>query len=114
MLSNAHLQHTETVTFTIAKGNKTDLSEELQAKIGDRPFVDFGFSTSEKQVDFKHPGAAIDFFLPYVRMDGELPSAWYIDANGKATPISASKYNEEIGGMTFTTPHSGRFAIFQK
>lgn len=104
------------VQVSIAKADKTKLSEELQNKIGDRPIVELSFKVDGKAIAWSNADAPAKVTVNYTATAEELKDpehivVWYIDNTGTAIPVPNGKYDAATGTITFTTTHFSKYAI---
>jgi hypothetical protein len=104
------------VSLIISKGDKTELSAELQAEIGDKPLIQLELQINGKRVDWENKKAPVEIAVPYQPTQAELAdpehiTVWYIDGEGNIIPVSNGRYNTETGMVTFSVTHFSQYAV---
>ena len=101
------------VAITVKKVDTASLSEEVKAKVGDRPVFDFSVKVGGKTIsDFK--GGSVKISLPYTAKENEDTNAivvYYIDENGKLNSISGCTYDPATKTISFATTHFSKYAV---
>lgn len=116
MLTSADIGATQNVALTIATADKTKLSPELQAQIGNRPLIELNLSINGSVKTWSNPDTPVTLAVPYKPTDAELADpehivVWYIDGTGKAIPIPTGRYDAATGKVVFTTTHFSAYAV---
>ncbi|NMA74066.1 MAG: S-layer homology domain-containing protein [Bacteroidales bacterium] len=116
MLSNLPETFGKEAVITIGEGDKTNLSEELQAALGDRPIIQLTVSIDGKQLDWNNPNAPVSVTLPYKPTEEELENpdnivVWYINDNDEVITVPNGRYDVETGTVTFRTTHFSMFLV---
>lgn len=106
----------KTAEITIAKGDRTKLSDDMQRVIGSRPIIQLALSIDGAQTGWNNPNAPVTVAIPYKPTTEELKNlesilVWYIDANGKAVSVPNGRYDAATGMVTFTTTHFSSYAV---
>ena len=101
---------------SIGQGDKTGLSEDEKAAIGDRPLISLSMAIDGKRTEWNNPAAPVTVSIPYTPTAAELlnPESiliWYIDGSGKAVPIPSGHYDPATGTVTFATTHFSCYAV---
>ena len=107
------------VSLIISKGDKTELSAELQAEIGDKPLIQLELQINGKRLDWENKKAPVEIAVPYQPTQAELAdpehiTVWYIDGEGNVIPVSNGRYDPETGMVTFSVTHFSQYAVFVK
>jgi uncharacterized repeat protein (TIGR02543 family) len=102
--------------ITIGMGDKSNLPEEVEDSIGERPLVQLTLSIDGKQMNWNNPEAPVTVSIPYTPTDAELAHpesivVWYIDASGNIVTIPNGQYDPETRTVTFTTTHFSYYAV---
>ncbi len=101
--------------ITIARGEKSKLTSELQALVGDRPLFTLTLTLDGEPVEWSNPDAPIAVTIPYVPSPKELEIpecllVWYLDGMGNAVPVPNARYDAATGTLRFETTHFSDFA----
>ncbi|WP_139993568.1 S-layer homology domain-containing protein, partial [Paenibacillus paridis] len=102
--------------ITIGLGDKTGLSAEAKAAIGNRPFVELTLTLDGVQTPWNNPAAAVKLSIPYVPTAEELEDPehiviWYVDGSGNIIAVPSGRYNAKSGTVTFATTHFSDYAV---
>ena len=94
--------------------DKSRLSGDAKAAIGNRPAYDFKAvsGSGETVTDFGNGSISVE--LPYTLQNGEAAGnicAVYVDANGKVTYLTDSSYDAKRGTVVFSTSHFSTYGI---
>ena len=95
---------TPTVRFTLA--DKTTLSQELLALIGEHPV--WNLTLTVDGVPVRTVNGVIAAVFPYgtpTGADSDLLTVYHIDRNGKAVELNGASYDSETGIITFESGH---------
>ncbi|HWP80158.1 MAG TPA: S-layer homology domain-containing protein, partial [Candidatus Acidoferrum sp.] len=91
-----------------------DLSDDIKAKIGDRPVISVTLEIDGKQVSWSNPDAPVTVSIPYTPAAGEDPNSivvWYIDGEGNAVCVPNGRYDPATGTVTFEVTHFSLYAV---
>lgn len=102
--------------ISIGQGDKTTLTEDVKAAIGNRPLVQLALSIDGKQTNWSNPGVPVTVSIPYTPTAAELANpenivVWYIDGSGNAVEVPSGRYDPATGLVTFTTTHFSNYAV---
>jgi hypothetical protein len=102
--------------ISIGQGDKSNLSADIKAAIGDRPLIQLTLSIDGKQTDWSNPNAAVTVSIPYTPTADELKNPesiviWYIDGSGNVVTIPNGHYDPATGMVTFDTTHFSDYAV---
>ncbi|BBI35882.1 S-layer homology domain-containing protein [Cohnella abietis] len=102
--------------ITIGVGDKTGLSVETKAAVGNRPLVEVTLALDGVQTPWNNPLAAVRITIPYVPTAEELENPehiviLYIDGNGKVIAVPSGRYDAKSGTVTFATNHFSDYAV---
>ncbi|HHV99934.1 MAG TPA: hypothetical protein GXX36_10270, partial [Clostridiaceae bacterium] len=106
----------EKASLIVAPGDKSSLSAELQAEIGDKPLIKLELQINGKQVAWENKMAPVTVSIPYKPTEAELAdpehiTVWYIDGAGNVIPVSNGRYDPETGMVTFSITHFSQYAV---
>lgn len=112
---------TVTVPGNMAKVAETGTAKEVGIRIANagtstKPVVEFGITVEGKTVEYNNPNAPVYVKIPYQATAAELANPEHIvilqvDGTGKVLPVPSGKYDAATGIVTFTTTHSGQYAV---
>ncbi len=102
--------------ISIGQGDKSNLSTDIKAAIGDRPLVQLRLSIDGKQTDWNNANAPVTVSIPYTPTEDELKNPesiiiWYIDGSGNVVTIPNGHYDPATGMVTFDTTHFSDYAV---
>ncbi|PKM50522.1 MAG: hypothetical protein CVV02_11325 [Firmicutes bacterium HGW-Firmicutes-7] len=102
--------------ITIGKGDKSNLSDNIRAVIGDKPLIQLTLSIDGKQTDWSNPNAPVTICIPYTPTVAELANPesiviWYIDDSGNVFTIPSGRYDAVTGMVTYQTTHLSDYAV---
>jgi hypothetical protein len=105
--------------ISIGQGDKSTLSDDVKAAIGNRPLIQLTLSVDGKQTDWSNPNAPVTVSIPYTPTADELKNPesiviWYIDGSGNVATISNGRYDPVTGMVTFETTHFSDYAVAYK
>lgn len=106
-----------TVGISFGLADKSGLSPELKALIGDKPVYDLNFEINGVRKDWNNPDAPVTVSLDYKPTAEELSNPdgiviWYLDpVTNTPVAIPNCKYDPETGQVTFIITHMSRYAI---
>lgn len=114
MLSETIL--TGSAEITIGTGDKSVLSDDVRAAVGDRPLISLTLSIDGRQTAWSNPRAPIIVSIPYVPTAAEFSNPesiviWYVDGKGNIAAIPNGYYDVATGTVTFSTTHFSDFAV---
>jgi hypothetical protein len=102
----------EDVRIVIEAMDVSNLSEETQNMIGDRPVYDISVTAGDRQITSFGNGSA-DVSIPYTLQPGEDSNAvvvYYIDGEGNLQTVQGV-YNDATGTVDFTVYHLSTYAV---
>ncbi len=104
------------IELSIGMADKTDITEGIRKKIGERPVIELNLSVGGNTVNWNNPKAPVIVSLKYNPDNKELKkhehiSVWYIDGDGKVNTIPNGRYNPDTGMVTFIAKHFSKYAI---
>lgn len=116
MLSTTPEAEGKVVTVSIGKGEKTNLTEEEKATVGNRPLIQLTLKFDGKVVKWNNPKAPVIVSIPYTPTAEELNNPesiiiWYLDGSGELVCIPSGRYDLETGKITFNTTHFSLYAV---
>ncbi len=116
MLTAADASGVQTVTLTVASGDKGRLSADVQSQIGSRPILELNLKIDGSQYDWSNENAPVTISIPYVPTSQELANSeciviWYIDGRGNVVSVPNGCYNPITGTVTFTATHFSSYAV---
>ncbi len=84
--------------------------------MGAHPLLSLTVTLDGKETDWSNPDAPIAVRIPYTPSAEELKSPesiiiWYIDGNGQAVSVPNGHYDPVTGALTFSTTHTGDYAV---
>jgi len=102
--------------ITIAQGDKNGLPAEVQAAIGDRPFIQLILTIDGKETEWNNPNAPVTVSIPYTPTAAELADPehiviWYIDGSGNVISVPNGRYDADTGTVSFFTTHFSYYAV---
>ncbi len=99
------------VSINISKVDTTNLSNEVKAKVGDRPVYDFSVKTGNTTVS--QFGGNVTVSVPYTLQAGEDADAivvYYVNSTGELEPMRGH-YSAATGTVDFVTDHFSQYAV---
>ena len=116
MLTPSDAAGAQSVGITIAKADTDVFDTAVKSQIGKRPAVELIVSIDGRRITWSNPEAPVTVQIPYTPTAAELADperivVWYIDEAGKAVAVPTGKYDSETGNITFTSTHSGNYAV---
>ncbi|MFC5530861.1 endo-1,4-beta-xylanase [Cohnella yongneupensis] len=116
MLSNTDVGTSDKVTIRLSDTPTTGLSDAIREQIGDRPVLNLEAMVGGKVIAWNNPSAPVTVSVPYTPTAEELNNPdniviWYIDGNGKATPVTNAHYDAKTGTVQFKTTHFSNYAV---
>ncbi len=102
--------------ITIGVGNKSDLSDDVKAAIGEKPLISLTLTLDGKQTNWSNPDAPVTVSIPYTPTAAELANPesiviWYIDGSGNVVTIPNGHYDPATRMVTFETTHFSDYAV---
>lgn len=97
------------INITAAKVEKSSLTAEQQALVGDRPVLDLGIESNGKAIS--NFGGTATVSIPYTPAQGENTSnlvVWYLADDGS---LSAMPCTYADGKLSFTTTHFSKYVL---
>jgi large repetitive protein len=106
----------QNVSLTIAAGDISKLSADVQAQIGNKPVIELSLKIDGKQTSWSNDSAPVTVNVPYTPTADELKdpehiTVWYIDGSGKAVSVPSGRYDPVTGKVTFNTTHFSKYAV---
>ena len=116
MLAGVTEAEGKNVGITIGQGDKSGLSDEVKAAIGDRPLIRLTMTMDGKQTEWNNLDAPVSVSIPYTPTAEELVNPegiviWYIDGSGNAVSVPNGHYDPATGKVTFTATHFSDYAV---
>jgi hypothetical protein len=116
MLSGVSEADGKIAGINIGRGDKSLLSQDVKAALGDKPLVKLILTLDGKQVEWNNLDAPVTVSIPYIPTAAEVQNPehiviWYIDGSGNAISVPSGKYDPETGVVTFTTTHFSEYAV---
>lgn len=116
MLKRLDFSGDKELTINVKNADKSQLSSELKAKVGDRPVIEISASVDGNDIQWNNSDASVKVSIPYKPSPEELKKpenivVWYIDKAGKGTPVPTGKYNAAEGTVTFKTTHFSMYSV---
>ncbi|WP_165452831.1 Ig-like domain-containing protein [Paenibacillus thalictri] len=116
MLQAADVKGSETVQVVFSTVDKSKLSAEAAALIGDRPVFDITMQAGEAHLPWSNPEAPVRISLNYSPTSEELDQpehmvALYIADDGSVTGLPSGRYDRTGGRISFVTTHFSQYAI---
>lgn len=105
-----------TAQIELSLVDRSKLSDEARAVVGDRPVISLTLYIDGAQTDWNNPGAPATVSIPYTPTTKELENpegivVWYIDGSGNAVCIPSGHYDPDTGMVTFETSHFSNYAV---
>lgn len=100
------------ISISIKKIEQATLTQEVQAKVGDRPVYDLSVKAGSTEIT-KFGGGYADISIPYMPQSWEKKNSivvYYIDNTGKIKTVRG-RYVSASGTVNFRTSHFSRFAV---
>ena len=102
--------------ISVGQGDKSNLSADIKAAIGERPLVQLTLSIDGKQTDWSNTNAPVTVSIPYTPTAEEMANPesiviWYIDGSGNAVSVPNGHYDPATGAVTFATTHFSGYAV---
>jgi endo-1,4-beta-xylanase len=115
MLSNV-TENTEQVSLRVGKVSTDNMDAATREQIGSRPVIELTVSAGDKVIAWNNPNAPVTVAIPYTPTTEELSATdhiiiWYIDGQGKATPVPNGRYDAASGTVVFSTTHFSTYAV---
>lgn len=115
MLSNL-TENTEQVSLRVSKAATDHLDAATRDQIGSRPVIELTVSAGDKVIAWNNPNAPVTVAIPYTPTTEELSDTdhiiiWFIDGEGKATPVPNGRYDAASGTVVFQTTHFSTYAV---
>lgn len=116
MLAGTDVGNAVDVTVRVGKVKADSLSEDIRKQIGDKPVINLEVVAGDSVIAWNNPNAAVSVAIPYKPTAQELSNPdhiiiWYIDGNGKATPVPNARYDAASGTVKFSTTHFSNYAV---
>ncbi|MEN6489643.1 MAG: S-layer homology domain-containing protein, partial [Smithella sp.] len=102
--------------INIGQGDKTGLTNEEKAAIGDRPLIQLTLTLDGVRTEWNNPNAPVTVSIPYIPKAEELKNPeniiiWYLDGSGNAVCIPNGHYDSATGTVTFAVTHFSQYAV---
>ncbi|KRE70929.1 endo-1,4-beta-xylanase [Paenibacillus sp. Soil750] len=109
-------ENAEQVSLRVAKVSKDNMDTATREQIGNRPVIELTLAAGDKVIAWNNPNAPVTVAIPYLPTEEELSDTdhiiiWYIDGQGKATPVPNGRYNAASGTVVFQTTHFSTYAV---
>lgn len=116
MLSNMKELPGKIAEITIAVGDRTKISQDARAIIGNRPLIQLDLSIDGQQREWNNPTRSVRVSIPYALIEPEIETReslviWYIDGSGNIICIPNGHYDLSSGTVTFITNHFSYYAV---
>lgn len=116
MLSDQSGLSGKKAAISLGKGDKSALTDEEKAAIGDRPLIQLALTIDGIQTEWNNPDAPVKITIPYTPTEEELKNPesiiiWYLDGSGKLLSVPNGQYDSETGTVTFYTAHFSQYAV---
>jgi hypothetical protein len=116
MLSRMNIEQTKSVELVIGAADKSGFKSTLQQRIGDKPVIELYLMVDGERMEWRNQQSPVLVLIPYEPTAEERESAehlavWYVDGEGKVTPIPSGQYVAETGHVVFTTTHFSNYAV---
>ena len=105
-------QATEDVEIISVKVDPSDLSDDIRAKVGDRPVYDFSVKSGDKTIS--EFGGNVTVTVPYTLKAGEDPNAvviYFINDQGDLEIVRNCVYDPSTGTISFRTDHFSKYMV---
>ncbi|WHH58662.1 S-layer homology domain-containing protein [Petroclostridium sp. X23] len=100
------------VAIKASRIEASNLSEEAQRVVADRPVFDFKVTSGAKTIS--QFNGTVTVSIPYTPKDGENVNAiviYYINADGNPEPVPNCVYDAATGTVSFKTDHFSQYAV---
>jgi hypothetical protein len=102
--------------ISIGPADKSGLTAEEKAAIGDRPLIQLGFTLNDEKTEWSNPDAPVTVSIPYTPSAEELKNLesiviWYLDGSGRLVCVTSGRYDPKLGTVTFSTTHFSIYAV---
>jgi hypothetical protein len=114
MLEGIDISNEAEVGIHIGLADPAEWSADLLTQIGSKPALELHLVVNGEIVPWKHAAAPVRVSIPYQPLPGEDHEhivIYYVDQNGKPSPIANGGYDAESSQVTFTTTHFSTFAV---
>ncbi len=116
MLAQNSIGNATYVELSIEHADKSKMSKELQAAIGDRPVIELTVLVDGRTVAWNNAEAPVTVSMDYIPTAQELKDAehivvWYVDDLGHTSAVPSGRYDPALGKITFTTTHFSLYAV---
>jgi len=106
----------EKAGITIGQGDKTGLTDQVKAAIGDRPLVQLTLMVDGERTEWNNPDAPVTVSIPYTpiaeeQADPDHIVVWYIDGSSSPVPVPSGRYGPVTGAVTFICTHFSHYAV---
>lgn len=102
------------VALSVAGADSSSLSEDIKAKIANRPMIDLSLMINGAVKEWSNPESPVKVSIPYTPADAESLEhivVLQIDNAGKAITVPSGRYNESTRMVTFTATQFGKYAV---
>ncbi|KRE96858.1 hypothetical protein ASG89_30460 [Paenibacillus sp. Soil766] len=108
--------NTEQVSLRVAKVSRDNMDAATLEQIGNRPVIELTIAAGDKVIVWNNPNAPVTVAIPYTPTKEELNHTdhiiiWYIDGQGKPTPVPNGRYDAASGTVVFQTTHFSTYAV---
>lgn len=116
MLANANLGGAEQVSIRVSGASLDALDAADREQIGDRPVIQLNVAAGDRVMAWNNPEAPVTVAIPYTPTAAELQHpdrivVWYIDGQGKPTPVKNGRYDAATQSVVFQTTHFSTYAV---
>jgi len=105
-------QSTGDVEINSVKVEPSTLSDDIKARVGDRPVYDFSVKSGNRTIS--EFGGNVAVTVPYTLKAGEDPNAlviYFINDRGELEMVRNCVYNPSTGTISFRTTHFSMYAV---
>jgi len=116
MLSNLTGTNGKTAGITVARADRSGLTEAEKAAVGNRPLVRLTLTLGGEKTEWNNSAAPVKVTIPYTPTAEELKTPgsiviWYLDGSGVPVCVPNGHYDAATGAVTFSTTHFSQYAI---
>jgi endo-1,4-beta-xylanase len=109
-------ENAEQVSLRVVKVSTDNMDAATREQIGNRPVIELTLAAGDKVIAWNNPNAPVTVAIPYSPTEEELSDTdhiiiWYIDGQGKATPVPNGRYDAASGTVVFQTTHFSTYAV---
>jgi hypothetical protein len=104
------------ISLIIGTADTSMLSDDVQAKIGDRPVIELSLIMDGRQISWHNESAPVTITILYAPTPDEMKdpehiTVWYIDGSGNTVSVPSARYDPATGTVTFNTTHFSKYAV---